>query len=247
MIEYIELTMSGVGQLAELPVWNHTLVERACVTARRRGVTLLAFGLAGDRLRMLVQGDPAARANHLRGVKVGTIGAARARRHRLVFVETDRRPVRSDLETAVVEVHRVAALDGARSPLDSPWTSHRDMLGYRRAPYFDAGPLRALVDPLRVHRRLGGAPTGPRRDRRPSPPSLGVLLHAAAAVRGTLAPDPSCYRAFVQAAKARGYPAREIARSLSLTVRRVNQLAYPPDPYLPLVDKAVADPRLRAG
>jgi hypothetical protein len=245
MVEEIELHMFGAERLRARASWRYALLDRIAACARRLGVEVLAFGLGGDALRLVVEGAPEARGNLVRGVKVGTVRHASAVGERLLFVETLREPARGGVHGAIVRAHRLPMLHGASGPLDTVWSSHRDLLGFRRAPFFDPAAARRHVVPARVHESLGGGalPDG-------WPPATGqfplpLLLRVSAAVVGTVPADPRCYATFVQLARTHGHPVADIARALAVTPRRVRQLGQVAAAMVPAAARSLTDERLR--
>lgn len=225
---------------------RYDLLERLQASAARRDVAVLAFGFGRRDIRLVLDGDDEAVANVLRGVKVGTARVVHSRGGEIVFAPSVREPIPPNrLEDAVVWAHQ-APLGPGMGPLASPWSSHRDLLGYRRAPFFDARPLQALVDVGEVHARAGGRdlPATYAGWTREPKESLGLLLRLAAAVRGVLPADRRCFRLFVHLARARGWQTRHLAKALRLTGRRIRQLAEHRDPLLTIAKRCLADPRL---
>lgn len=244
MVEVVELHLWGADALRKRAVWKYALIDRVARCARRAQVELLAFGMGGSVLRLVIEGERSSRANLLRGVKVGTSRQVAAAGERVLFVETIRAPA-SDLTAAVSDAHRLPVEHGAVGPLDSPWSSHRDLLAFRDAPFYRASVLRGRVEPAAVHLACGGGalPDG-------WPPaegaySLALLLRVAAAVLGTVAADPACFGTFVQLARARDHRVKDIAAALAVTPRRVRQLARRDDARIELAARTLADPRLR--
>jgi len=220
---------------------RYGLLERLNRTASERGVEVLAFGLGREEVRLMLRGDDAAVLNVVRGTKVGTQRAVEWAGGDLWFGET-RREVVDEVEEAVAWCHRLPVDEGAAGPLASPWTSHRDLLGWRRAEFFDAERLRALVDVAQVHRRLGGHDRPARRYRGPKREPLNALLRVAAAVRGTLPTDKRSWGVFCQLARARGWDAQEVGRALMLSPRRVRQLCEVREPMLRVAIRTLGDP-----
>lgn len=245
MFEWVELHMWGAERLQRRASFKYELIERMARSARRAGVVVLAFGLSDQVLRVLIDGSEEARANLLRGLKVGTIRRARALGHRLLFVETVRSVVDGDLVGVVARTHRTPLAGPWEGPLESPWSSHRDLLEFRKSSYFDSAPLRRLVDPLAAHRAAGGGelPAGWPPDE--SPPSLELIMRVSAAVVGAVPADSTCFPLFVGVAREHGYRSRAIASALNVSTRRVRQLGTTVDDRAVMVDTCLADPRLR--
>ncbi len=224
-------------------VVRYGLLERASRAAAERGATLLAFGMTPGEVRLVFEGSADAVRNAARGAKVGTTRAVLARGATLVFGPTRRERVH-DLVEAVTWAHRAPLEAGATGPLASPWSSHRDLLGWREAAFFDASPLRARVEAAAVHERVGGGdlPRARKPDGHREP--LTLLLRVAAALRGVLPADRRCFGLFCQLARARGWRTMEVADALMLTDRRVRQLYQVADPLVPVALGTLADPRL---
>jgi hypothetical protein len=244
MVESIELQVWGAPALRARASWRYGLLHRVARCAERNGVVLLAFGLGDGAIRLVVDGPTGRVGNVIRGIKVGTLREAAASGERILFVETVRQRVGADLTGAVVWAHAVPSAEAAGGPLASPWTSHRDLLGFRRAAFYRPEVLFDRVVPADVHRALGGAPLPEGWPPRQGRPSLALLLQVAAAVRGTLPADPACFATFVQLARVRGWPIPEIAAALQVTPRRVRQLAQADATLVGLAARALDDPRL---
>jgi hypothetical protein len=227
-------------------VMRYGVMERLGASSARVDVRLLAFGLGDGELRLVVEGDRRDIANVMRGLKVGTTRAARESGRRLEWSGNVHTPVADDaLDRAVAWAHAAPVDAGAPGPLGSPWSSHRDLMGYRHAPFYDNAVLAGRVDPQRVHRLAGGraAPEASVSDDGAGEP-LSLLLRVAAAVRGVLPADRRCFRLFAQLAARRGWTTSEVARALGLTPRRVRQLKAERDPLLPLAMTTLGDARL---
>lgn len=238
-IAYRSPILTGAEALS--PAWRrYDLIRRITHCARPRRVQVLAFGMAPTELRLVLGGPAKACESAVRAVRSGTARAA------------------ADWEEPFLwdDLHRVDAVDAAGAvawahaaagpePLRSPWSSHRDLLGMRFADFFDAGPVRALVDPEDVHRRLSQvAPPRPRA--LPAPPrDLSLLLATASAVRGVLPGDRRAFRLFAHLAKRVGHHADAVANALHLTPRRVRQLLHADEPLLDVALLHLADDRLR--
>ncbi len=226
--------------------FRYDLLDRLGRCGQPHDVIVLAFGFErGAALRCVLHGEPAAIGAVLKATKVGTALALRHQGLGGAVGAVERHAAQTAID-AVVWAHR-APLEGRcgpRQPLATPWSSHRDLLGYREAVFFDAKPLRRSVDPQDVHRRCGGGPVSVR----PSAPrgwALGTLLRFAAAVMGVVPADRRCFGLFVHLARSAGWPTREVAQAICLTPRRVRQLAACPAPHLDLARRTLADPRLQ--
>lgn len=236
---------SGPDALAS-PLLRYALLERAALSARRNDVELLAFGLGDGEARLVFNGEVEAIRNVLRGVKVGTVRSARAYGVDILWAPTRRDDVSPGrLVHAVAWAHRAPVDAGAVGPLASTWSSHRDLLGYRKAQFYDRAVLNGLVDVRKVHRLAGGEAL-PATARLPDRPreSLSLLLRLAAAVLGVLPADRRCFRLFVHLARRRGWRTIDLADALMVSCRRIRQLASTREPLLPVAIRSLADPRL---
>jgi hypothetical protein len=225
------------------PLFRYGVLDRLQTCARVRGVGLLAFGFGRQELRLVLDGDRRAITNTLRGTKVGTARASRRFQSRFRAGPSERQPV-CDLTEAIAWCHRAPIDAGALSPLASPWSSHRDLLGFRKAAFFDAAQVEGRVDPLAVHTLCGGRTMPLRWPPRNRTEDLAFLLRIAAAVGGVLPADRRCFRLFVHLAKTRGWSTLPVARALALTTRRVRQLKAQREPNLRLALRTLGDPRL---
>ncbi|TVQ87065.1 MAG: hypothetical protein EA397_19125 [Deltaproteobacteria bacterium] len=244
MVEWIELHMWGAASLRARASFKYELLARLARSAKRAQVELLCFGLSDEVLRVLLVGTVEGRSNVLRGVKVGTVRRARAQGERLLFVETVREVFTGELPEAVAQIHGTPLRPG-ESPLESPWSSHRDLLGFRVANFYDPSPLRARVDTASIHRACGGGPLPlgwpPTEER----PSIELILRVAAAVIGVFPADPACFALFVQVGRDHGYGNEALAAALNVTQRRVRQLLRTSDERRFMVETSLADQRLR--
>ncbi len=157
--------------------------------------------------------------------KVGFSRSVRARQERVDWGAVRSFEVREpDIPLAVGWAHRAPTEGEGIGVLASPWSSHRDLLGFRRALFFDASVLEGRVNAWRVHEEIQGAELSmvtPDLSRRP----LAHLLRVAAAVLGVLPTNRRCFGLFVRLGRLAGWKVREIAEALILTERRVRQLA----------------------
>ncbi|MEN0062703.1 MAG: hypothetical protein AAGA48_11170 [Myxococcota bacterium] len=229
-------------------LFRYGLIERVQRCSGAHHVDLMAFGFEeGDALRCVLRGESKAVRTVIKGVKVGTALALRhAGLSGGLTVPHPSHNSEPEAIDAVVWAHRapLAGERGPRRPLATPWSSHRDLLGYREAVFFDAKPLRRAVDPQAVHERCGGlsrppiAPPQPRR-------ALATLLRVAAAVIGVVPSDRRCFLLFVHLSRHHGWSTQAIARALCLTPRRVRQLAASPTTHLDVARQTLRDPRLQ--
>jgi hypothetical protein len=246
MLERVLIEVNRGGDLLESAVSRYGILERLARSAGRLGVGVVAFGFARGELRAVLEGEPDAITNVVRGVKVGTTRAARAWRTEVTFAPTLRWVLHPrGLTEAVAWAHRGPVDAGAAGPLASVWSSHRDLLGYRDAQFFDGRALRARVDARAVHALAGGGelPLAHARLRR-SGESLSLLLRLAAAIVGVLPADRRCFRLFVHLARRLGWGTRDLASALMLTGRRIRQLASGREPLVQVALRSLADPRL---
>jgi len=226
---------------------RYDMLLRAGKTMRRCGLRLVAFGLSNRQIRFVVEGNLEQIPNVVRGIKVGTLRSARARGIELVWGEVRRMPLQEeDLLDAVEWAHRGSLSAAGVGPLATPWTSHRDLLGFREAPFYDARILEGRICSRSLHENLGGR-TVPKPSAIPEKrnrESLTELLRVSGGVLGVLPADRKCFRLFAHLARKRGWRNMDIAYALSLTTRRIRQLLSQPEPQLGLAYLTLADPRL---
>lgn len=245
MVERVTLTVESGAEALQGAVARYDLLKRLARSARKQGVVLLAFGLGQREHRLVLEGAPSSITNLLRGLRVGTVRAMR-RWAEVRFGDTHREQVHTELEVAVAWAHAITVEDGATSPLASPWSSHRDLLFFRRAPFYDADAVVSRLDPRRVHALAGGRtlPLGwPPRDPI-ARESLSRLLRVAGAIVGVLPADRRCFRLFSHLGLHRGWSTQDLANALALTPRRIRQLASDAEPLLDVALVSLADPRL---
>lgn len=244
MVDRIRLEMTEGFTALHTSEARYALLERLHSAALRHGAHVVAFGLNSRELRLVLHGDEVAVGQVTRGLRVGTTAAMRARGVTLRFGHTER--VRcADVESAVVWCHRAPEVDGVKGALGSPWTSHRDLLGFRSASFFDADVARRYVDANRVHQRCGGRALPNKAESPREGASVPLLLRLAAAVQGVLPADRRCFSLFTQLARACGYGTSEIADALMLSKRRVRQLSnLDVDEHIQTALVALNDPRL---
>lgn len=239
----VDLAGSRNGLLGA--VFRYEVMDRLSKSAASRGVAILAFGFCSDALRLVLEGGAEDVKNVLRGLKVGTIRAAERWGVSLRTGPTIREAVADGgLLDAVAWAHRAPIEAGANGPLASPWSSHRDVLGFRRASFYDPSVLAGRIDPNQLQRRCGGDPLPSGWPPAPGREDLSLLLRIAGSVLGVLPADRRCFRLFVHLAKARGWATIEVARALSITTRRVRQLAAELEPTFDVAMMSLADPQL---
>jgi hypothetical protein len=246
MVEKVACDLTGRIHGLTGAVFRYEVLERLNRSASRRNVTVLAFGFGAHELRLVLEGTSDDITNVLRGLKVGTTRAARKWHLRLQTGPNQRSTVtQSELVEAVTWAHTAPENTAKEGPLADPWSSHRDLMGFREARFFDAKHLKRRVDPLIVHAAAGGTPL-------PAgwpPPNGGfedltLLLRISGGVLGVLPADRRCFRLFVHLARARGWDNATLAPALALTQRRIRQLARGHNEQLSLALQALGDPRL---
>jgi hypothetical protein len=241
MVERVEVDLRGT-QAFSGAVFRYAVVERVARSCLGHGVAFLAFGFGTANLRLVLDGDEAGIREVLRGVKVGTARAA-LRWGVTLGRGSHLRTSSDDVTSAVVWAH--LAPGDERGPLATPWSSHRDLLGFRYASFFDPRVVRQRVDPREVHARCGGEALP---DGWPPPPAapheVSSLLRIAAAVLGVLPADRRCFRMFVHLSRAYGLRTGDIAHALALTPRRVRQLGAQAEPLLGVALTTAGHPML---
>ena len=183
--------------------YRYELLARLLQARRRNKVRLLAFGFDQAGVRVVIEGWPARLASVERSLLA--FGSCRGRREAYVEI----RDVLSEdqLEAAITWAHRgpADADPGLAGPLASPWSSHRDLLGYRKAPFYDRSVLVGRVNLGQVHRRCGGGPpptlaqlrrSTPPDDGKAEPEDLLHLSRVAGSVLGREPADPKCFSLF---------------------------------------------------
>lgn len=213
---------------------RYALLSRLYEASLRRGVEVMGFAIDRD-VRLLLRGRPSCITDAVRFTKMGTVQSHARRARHLVLGPTRRDPV-WDPYRALVQLHRT---DGC--PLGSPWTSHRDLLGYRRARFYDPGVW--ALDARWIHIQAGGdaLPVRAVVEKRP----LDELLRVAGAVLGVLPANRSCFGLFAQLASRLGHRSGDIADALMLTPRRIRQLRARPHPMVDTALICAGDPRWR--
>ncbi len=247
MAEQVRLALLDGEAGLRSALLRYELLERLARSARSHDVIVFAFGVAPYELRLILDGSAVDIRSVLRGVKSGTSRAARRIDVVIEWGPTERQVIApGGLDESVAWAHSAPSLAGVPKPLASPWSSHRDLMGYRVAKFYDATVLAGRVDKTVVHRLARGGPL-PRRPapKQARPEGLNTLLRLAGATLGVLPADRRCFRLFAHLAKARGYQTSAVADGLALTTRRVRQLSAESEPRLTNALRCLADPRLR--
>lgn len=231
-MELVELDIEGGWDMAA----RYDVLDRVKRLADRRQLVFAGFDLS-TRARLLIGGPYRTVSRFVSALKSGTAQSSGGT-HRLI--DERRTPVEDPART-LVALH-VDAAEGA-DPLSTPWSSHRDLLGYREASFFDASWWNGRVDPRGLHLVAGGGPL----PSEPTPPhqALDVSLRISAATLGLLPADPRSFRLFSHLARWDGARQIDIADALMLTPRRIRQLQALPEPRLARAAAALADRRLR--
>jgi hypothetical protein len=214
--------------------FRYCVLERLGRVTRAHGVALLAWGFAANQLRVVLDGAPEEVAAVVKGVRWGTVRWAVSVGLEVVLDRAVAHAIH-DLLSALVWCHRAPVEKTGADPIESPWSSHRDLMGFRTAPFYDAAVLEGRIDPRVVHAAAGGEPLPdgwppPIAERR----KLSFLLRLSGAVLGVLPADRRCFRLFVHLAREQGYRTVELAGALAMTSRRVRQLAAQDEPVLRL-------------
>lgn len=231
-MEWVEFEVHGELNTAQ----RYRLLDRVARAASRRSVRLLGFSV-DTTVRLLLAGRPDPVGTTVAVTKMGTVQAAAHAGRALSLGETRRRRI-FEPSRALVQLHRREG----RCPLSDPWTSHRDLLGLRHAPFYDATAWH--IDPRWVHVEAGGGalPIREAADLHP----LDEVMKTAGAVLGVLPADRACFPLFVHLATRLGWEQKPIARALMVTPRRVRQLKARPARGLRAGLLSLADDRLRA-
>lgn len=242
-MERVHLVVVGEqGPGLELAALRYGLLERMAKAADRQEVAVVAFGFDADGVRLVLDGPRRAVTNVVRAIRVGTAREAKGWDRPIQWAPTWRDEV-DEVLSAVVWAHRGPLLAGADDPLASPWSSHRDLLGLRKATFYDAQTGRDHVEARAVHALLGGSPL-PEPTEDVGRPPLARLLRIAAALQGRLPADRRTFRLFVHLGRAVGWPTHELAEALMLTGRRIRQLSEGSEPLLPVAMVHLSDERL---
>ncbi len=243
MVERIQIALDTGWEELATSRERYALLVRLSGACAKQGVSLLGFGLADRQVRFAIEGGAVAIAHAMRGVRVGTIASLRGQGTVVCLGET-KRWRSSCVEDALVWTHQVSQVDGALGPLASPWTSHRDVMGFRTASFFDAERVRSRIDVQRVHLRSGGRALPAAIVEPQAGASVGFLMRLSASVLGLLPSDRRSFALFTQLARACGWSVRDVADALMLSARRVRQLANGPVAPVDVALIALHDPRL---
>ncbi len=225
--------------------WNvaqrYAFLERVARLTRRRGVRFCGFDVS-RHVRLLLDGPERSIDIAVRAIKSGTCQVAAIRGRPLLLGTTRREEVLHPVE-ALAELHRDAVEPGT-DPLNTPWSSHRDLLGYRQATFFDADYWHEKLDPTAFHRRCGGGQL-PTRVNLKKRPDLDLTLRVASAVLGRAPGDRRAFGLFCQLARLNGVQQIDVARAVLLSPRRIRQLQQGELPQLRTAALALSDRRLR--
>jgi len=236
---------AGLASLRKAPV-RYTLLQRTRRSCLRMGLQLYAFGFGGRHLRLLVSGSALKLQQLSKGLKVACSNHARSQGFTWRSESTWLRVWHGSVLEGAVWVQRDVLPVGRRDALATPWTSHRDVLGLRRAPFFDPAPMRRAVDLMRLHEACSGGPV-------PRPPrqvgegirwDLHGLMRLSAAVHGVLPGRRDCFATFVQASGRCGASREAIGEALSVGPRRVRYYATQPARGVDAVLASLTDARL---
>lgn len=238
-MERVSFAVGGEGSVA----FRYAVLERAQRMCGAHGVALLGFRV-DTRLTLLVEGARTAIGRALHGLKTGTARSdgvpGRLGRTRRVV-----RPPFA-LHDELVALHR------AEVPLESPWTSHRELLGLRDAGFVDRSVWHGRIDPRRVHLEAGGGPLpvgvpvplAPR-GRAARRAHIDRCLRVAAATLGVLPGDRRSMPLYAQLGRETRTPQIALADAVLLTPRRIRQLQRVDEPRLPVARKVLAHPAFR--
>lgn len=204
--------------------WRLGLLASICRMVHRRGGRLVAFGM-GDDLRLVLAAMPIDGFARAVRIAIGRRGG-RSSGHAVHVART--------AHIAAVWAHR--QVDGA--PLAAPWTSHRDLLGYRRSGWVRPWPAARAG---RLHADLGG---GVLPGTAPSSSTAAIRRRAAAATLGRELGDPSTFALVARMGRAQGLSLSEAAAESTLSRRRVAQLGRHRGRLVGAGLTATGDPRL---
>lgn len=246
MLTTLEVDVSsGLAPLRTAAI-RYGLLHCARRAGVRLGVQVYAFGFGHRHLRLLVSGGGIAVNQLSKALKVAASNHARHLGLRWRAETTWNRAWYGSVLEGAAWVQRDVLGPGRRDALATPWTSHRDVVGLRRAPFFDPAPLRRSVDVLHLHRACSRGPV-------PAPPrwmpegmkwDLHGLMRVSAAVHGVLPSERACFATFVQASRHCGASSAALADALQVGKRRVRHYASRRTPCVGAVLASLTDARL---
>jgi len=246
MLTTMEVDVSAGNSRLGAPAVRYGLLHTLRCASRKLGVQVYAFGFGHRHLRLLVSGSGLATSQLSKGLKVAASNTARHLGLAWRAESTWSRAWGGTVLEGAAWAQRDALPQGRRDALATPWTSHRDALGLRRAPFFDAAPLLAAVDPARLHRACSRGPMP--RPPRHLPSGLHIDLHGlmriSAAVHGVLPASNACFATFVQASDRCGASRAAIGDALAVGPRRVRYYLTAPTPCVSPVLTSLTDARL---
>lgn len=223
-VERIEFELLSGQSAWQTAACRYAVLGCQARLSARHDVVVLAWGMGPKCLRIVVRGPAEQCRAFRRAFRIGTCRlAAGGDVVALRWTEASNQWFASDesalIASAAVWAHCAAHVD--EGVPTSPWSSQRDVIGLRRAAFFNAGeeserrPAVSPVDPASARSQTSPPPREP----------LSLLLRIAGAVLGVLPADRRCFQLFVQLADARGWRTAELASALRLTARRIRQLA----------------------
>ncbi len=220
---------------------RYDLLGRLARAARRHRADVLAFGFDTGGVRVVIEGGRRDLERALRALEVGLGRTTPELGIEAQGVVTEA-AAGDRLTSAVVWAHQAVLEAEPRLPsaLASAWSSHRDVLGHRRASFVDGSAVGRRVDLARLTEACGGLGRARRHGTRPPP--LLYLSRLAASVVGRVPADPRTFALFAQAARRAGWRARDVGDALLVGTRRVRQLCAEPLPELALVASALGHP-----
>ncbi|MEZ4323329.1 MAG: hypothetical protein R3F61_38045 [Myxococcota bacterium] len=222
--------------------YNYAFLERVKRACDARSVRFLGFALESDA-RLLLEGTREAVHDVVRAVKTGSARCAGSRG----YLGPTRSTAVGDPLAVLVRLHRAGRRQG---PLANVWTSHRDLMGFRQASFFDRSVWAGRIDPRLVHVLAGGGPLPvgfpPPLDRRQAlTHDLDLCLRVSAAVLGVLPADRRATRLFCHLGRHVGLAQADLADAVLLTPRRIRQLQREDEPLLAVAARSLGDRRLR--
>ncbi len=246
MLTTVEVDVSGGLQPLMGAAYRYRMLGRVRENAHALGIRVYAFGFGHRHLRLLVSGGSMAVGQLTRSLKVSASNTARHLGLRWDAESTWVQVWGGRLVEGAAWVQRGGRPQGQRDALGTPWSSHRDVLGLRRAPFFDPTPLRVAVDVKALHQACskGPVPAPPERIPRGLQLDLHGLHRVAAAVHGVMPEQRRCYATFVQLADRCGASREAIGATLAVGERRVRHYLSQPSDAVPAALTCLTDPRL---